>query len=92
MQQKDQRIECMSKDIAFLQQSMQQERQKLQEQMLEVAERTRSQTREEVEREFEREMMLRLQQEVKRVEREKQDRADAKLLSENEKLRRSLCN
>jgi hypothetical protein len=37
-------------------------------------------------------MMLRVQQEVKRVERERQDRADAKLLSENDKLRRSLCN
>ena len=57
-----------------------------------MVEQTRTETREELEREFEREMMLMVQQEVKRIEREKQDRADAKLLSENDKLRRSLCN
>ena len=64
----------------------------MQQSLQEVVEQTRNETREELEREFEREMMLRVQQEVKRVERERQDRADAKLLSENDKLRRSLCN
>ena len=38
MIQKDQQIECMAKDIAFLQQSIQQERQKMQQTLLEVVE------------------------------------------------------
>ncbi len=64
----------------------------MQESLYKAVEEARIQTREELEREYEREMILRVSAEVKRVEREKQDRADAKLLHENEKLRKSLVN
>ena len=60
--------------------------------MSHAVESAKIEAREELERELEREMILRISAEVKRVEREKQDRADAKLLHENEKLRKSLIN
>jgi hypothetical protein len=90
LQEREDRVAALTKDLMFLHQAQAQERLKLVEQHRREMDEALSFAYEASERRFKDEMEARVREEVRRIDMEKQDRADAQLLKQNEKLRKQL--